>query len=148
MKKLILLFTLVFGFVCFGFSQTEKVEWTGTAEKIADDTYKVVLTADVEEGWYIYSMYMQDGGPIPTSIEFEGEHVIVDGDTEEFGEITKEAFDPVFEIDIKKFAQQATFTQIVKTKGSDPEINALVSFMSCNDERCNPPRKVKVYVAL
>lgn len=148
MKKLILVATFLLGFVFVGLSQTEKVEWVGTAEMIDENTYKVTLTAEVEEGWFIYSQHLQDGGPIPTSIELEGENFVAEGDIEETGEITKEVYDDVFEIDIKKFGERAVFTQIVKTNGSQPEINALVNFMTCNDERCNPPRNVTVYVAL
>jgi len=148
MKRFLVLAAFLFGFTFLATSQTEKVEWIGTAEMIADNTYEVTITATVDEGWYIYSMYMKDGGPIATSINFEGDNFEVEGMTKEFGEITQEAFDPVFDINIKKFGQQAVFTQIVKTNGDAPEINANINYMSCNENRCNPPRKVKVYVAL
>jgi len=148
MKNLFLFIALFFTTGMLAMSQSDRVEWTGKAEKISDNTYKVVLTASVDEGWYIYSQFMQEGGPVPTEIAFEGNNFKVDGKVKEDGEITKEMFDDVFEIDIKKFGKKATFTQIVKTNGKKPMINALVTFMSCNDDRCNPPRRVKVPVVL
>lgn len=144
MKYIFSILLFVIGFSSASFAQTEKVKWDAKTEKINQDTYKIVLTADVEDGWYIYSQYMESGGPVPTAIQFEGKGFTVDGSTEEYGEIAKEFFDPVFELDIKKYGGEVSFSQIVKSTTSAPKMSAFVTFMSCDDQMCLPPKQIEI----
>ncbi len=145
MKRLVSICLFVFGFTLVSFGQQDKVVWSSEAKKIDDNTYNIVLTADVDSGWYIYSQFIEPGGPIPTAIELKGGNFEVQGKVSESGEVTKEIYDDVFEIDVKKFGSKAIFTQKVKTMpGQVPTGKALVTFMSCNDLRCNPPQQVEV----
>ncbi len=55
MKKLILLpFLILFANLLFAQIQNP-VAWTATSKKIADKTYEVRLTANMQKGWHIYS---------------------------------------------------------------------------------------------
>lgn len=38
------------------FAQLDPVSWTFAAKKISDTEYDLILTADVEDGWYIYAI--------------------------------------------------------------------------------------------
>ena len=148
MKKNILFFILLFAFMGVTQAQLEKVSWNSSTEQIDDSTFGITLTADVIDGWYIYSQYMDDGGPIPTAINFTGKGFEVNGNANESGEQTKELFDPVFEIDIKKFGGKVEFKQLVKATSKSPQLTANVTFMTCNDEMCLPPQQIKIPVSL
>ena len=56
MKKL---FTTIIAAVFLSFAaqaqMAEPVNWTFTAEKINANEYQIKLTANIEEGWYVYS---------------------------------------------------------------------------------------------
>ena len=148
MKKLLLFFILSTAFSAVGTAQMDKVIWITEADKINSNLYQVTLTADVVDGWYIYSQFMEDGGPIPTAINFTGNGIQVEGETNETGENMKELFDPVFEIDIKKFGGKVQFSQLVKTTSASPKLTANVTFMTCNDEMCLPPKQVELPISL
>ena len=71
MKKILLAITFMFcGTFLFAQIVSNPVDWTATAKKIGDKTYEIHLTADIKDGWHIYSQTTAAGGPIPTSITF------------------------------------------------------------------------------
>ena len=88
----------------------------------------------------MYAQKIPDNGPIPTTISFEA----VGKDVELIGETTEgeghEAFDEVFEMDIKYFEGEAVFVQKVRLLNKETSsINGSVEFMVCNDKNCLPP---------
>ncbi|MBK8442648.1 MAG: sugar transporter [Sphingobacteriales bacterium] len=104
----------------------------------------MVLKATIEKGWYLYSQYLQDGGPVPTSIQFKEEKGITIADKiEEKGLAPKSGYDELFQMDITKYAQEATFTARVKQKKATPAtLQGSVEFMTCDDTKCLPPDQV------
>lgn len=148
MKKFFLFFVLTIAFIYSADAQIKKVVWESDSQKISDSTYEITLTANVVDGWYIYSQYMEEGGPIPTAIRFSGNGIEVEGKADEFGEKTKELFDPVFEIDIKKFGGTVQFKQVVKATTNLAQLTANVTFMTCNDEMCLPPKQIEIPISL
>jgi thiol:disulfide interchange protein DsbD len=115
------------------------VKWSWKAEKINQREYKLIFTADIEKTWAVYSQFIQDGGPIPTSFNFdEGDHYELIGKAEESGKL-KKSFDKVFEMDIAKFYDQGIFTQKVKVTDVSKPITGYLTFMTCDDTRCLPP---------
>lgn len=146
MKKLLLF--ILFAGIGFGASaQTSKVDWSTTATKVKDDIYKVEIIADIADGWFIYSKDTEEGGPIPTTISLTGEGFDVEGEIKENAEKEKKYFDDIFEINIKKFGGKVIFTQLVKVDSTAPEMTANVFFASCNDQRCLPPKRLKLPVS-
>ncbi|MGQ8337698.1 cytochrome c biogenesis protein CcdA [Sunxiuqinia sp. A32] len=135
-----ILFALLILFSVQVYSQIlEPVKWTFDFNQ---DGGKAVLQfhATIEEGWHLYDTSLPDGGPIPTSINYS--------DTTQFefiGELKKEPqpteeFDKTFQLDLRFFSHEATFSQEVKLKTDQPiEIDGFVEFMCCNDETCLPP---------
>jgi len=46
----------------------EPVKWTMDQKHIAGDEFELVFTAKIEDGWKVYSQYLEsDDGPIRTS---------------------------------------------------------------------------------
>ena len=58
--------------------------WSFTSKKLNATTYEVDLTAAIDAGWHIYSQTTPDGGPVPTSIYYSANRLLVlDGKTKE-----------------------------------------------------------------
>lgn len=150
MKKI---FTAAFFLLCtnFVFAQIQNpVSWTATSKKINDKTYEVHLTANIDNGWHIYSQTTPDGGPIPTSITFTKNPLLtVEGKAKEEGKLEKHV-EPLFgNIDVKQFSNKVDFVQLVKLKAPiKTSVNVAVEFMVCNDKQCLPPKTEKFSVAL
>ena len=123
------------------------VSWKYKAVKVNDAEYDIIFTADVDNGWYIYSQFLEEGGPIPTSFEFNSSEIELVGKTKEEGN-KKESFDELFEMTVIKFLDKATFTQRVKLNKKVSSIQGYLTFMTCNGENCLPPTDVDFEVAL
>ena len=48
----------------------QNVTWTGTAERLDDNAYRIVLEAAIPAGYHMYDMGPYDGGPNATTITF------------------------------------------------------------------------------
>ena len=89
MKKLLLAVFLMFSANLL-FAQIVKnpVSWKSSVKKVADKTYEIVLTADIEDGWHMYSQATPAGGPIPTKVSFTNNPLItLEGKTIEKGKL-------------------------------------------------------------
>ncbi len=149
MKRIITISFLLF-FSNLLFAQIQNpVEWSATSKKISDKTYEVHITATIDNGWHIYSQTTPDGGPIPTSITFtKNPLVIVEGKAKEVGKLEKH-HEPLFGVDVKQFSNKVDFVQLVKLKAPvKTSMNVAVEFMVCNDKQCLPPSTRKFSVAL
>lgn len=125
------------------------VEWAVSSKKIGDKTYEVHITATIDHGWHIYSQTTPDGGPIPTSITFtKNPLVIVEGKAKEVGKL-EQHHEPLFGVDVKQFSNSVDFVQLVKLKAPvKTSMNVAVEFEVCNDKQCLPPSTRKFSVAL
>tara|TARA_A100000171_G_scaffold53118_1_gene77141 strand:+ start:16823 stop:18787 length:1965 start_codon:yes stop_codon:yes gene_type:complete len=140
MKKVFSLLTLTISLLIStaSFSQIfEPVKWNTEVEDLGDGTFNLIMNAVIDDGWYLYSQAVPEGGPIPTAFTFENEN----GDFELIGETIestgKTKFDNVFEMELTTFTKEATFTQKIKRlNGSLTNITASVDFQSCDDEKC------------
>jgi thiol:disulfide interchange protein len=146
MRKTVL-FILLFGSVTFAEAQVlEPVSWSFTSEKTSDDTYEIVMTATLDEGWHLYAMDIKEGGPIPTSFTFEpsGSYKL----SGKPNAITRPEvkFDSSFGMNIGMHSGSAEFRQKVTVKQYPAVVKGFVTFMSCNDKQCLPPRDVEFAV--
>ncbi len=144
MKKIFLFLSIAFIFlsnVVNGQILTP-VKWTWTAEKINETEYNLKFHAKIDKTWAVYSQFIEEGGPVPTSINFtEGKHFKLIGKANESKNV-EEKFDKVFEMKIKKFHNYADFTQKIKILDKTKPIEGYVTFMTCDDTRCLPPNDI------
>ena len=141
MKK-ILLALLFFGFALQ--SQSQKlapVKWAYQAVKTGDKKYNVIITANVDAPWHIYSQFVKKG-PIPTTVQFaKNPLVVLSGSTKEVGNLEKK-FDNNFGAVIGSFGGKVQFIQAVTLKvNTKTKLNGTIEYMVCNEERCLPPTK-------
>ncbi|WP_347173539.1 protein-disulfide reductase DsbD family protein [Polaribacter uvawellassae] len=70
MKKLLLLFALLFSFSSVVNAQTETpVTWSSSFEKISETEYDLIMTANIIPGWHLYSQFTEEGGSLPIIIK-------------------------------------------------------------------------------
>lgn len=114
------------------------VDWSFKAERVSEKEAKLVFTASIEDGWHLYSQYIDEGGPIPTTFTFQelggtklkGDVIEGEGHTE---------MDKNFEMEVKFFEGKADFVQLVEVGAAATTVKGELEFMVCNDERCLPP---------
>ena len=128
-----------------GFGQPKQVtEWALRVEKVNETTYSLIADVTIQDGWYLYSQFLApDEGPIPTSFEFE----------EGAKQMSKredgnkhEVYDTIFEMDLVKFSQQATFISQVKVPAGARTITGSYTYMTCDETKCLPPIRQKFTV--
>lgn len=122
----------------------DPVKWTWETEQVSGDTYNLVFTAEIEDGWTVYSQYTSDDGPVPTSINYENSAGIsMLGEATEEGK-KKAGYDKLFEVDVIKFLSDQPFVIRQKVKVTDPSqpITGYITYMSCDKARCLPPADI------
>ena len=125
------------------------VTWSSSSKKIADKTYEITLTANIEDGWHMYSQTTPDGGPLPTKITISKNPLVtVTGKTaKEVGKL-EQRHEPLFGVDVKQFSDQVVFKQTVKLKANvNTSVDVAVQYMVCDDHQCLPPTTKKFTVA-
>lgn len=125
------------------------VQWTATSKKVGDKTYEIHLTANLPDGWHIYSQSTPEGGPEPTKISFtKNPLVVISGDTKETGKL-ESRFEPLFGVDVKQYSNNVNFVQTVKLKANvKTSVDVSVYYMVCDDQQCLPPSTKKFSLAL
>ena len=134
------IYILIFSLISISvFSQIyNPVTWDFSQKEISDSEIQLQFKATIEKGWHLYSQNISDDGPVPTTFTF-----IIDKDTsvEKLNEpVSKEEFDPNFEMVLKYFSDQVVFTRNVKyEEGEKINISGYVDFMVCDEAQCLPP---------
>ncbi|MDX8341035.1 cytochrome c biogenesis protein CcdA [Draconibacterium sp. IB214405] len=138
MKRILLAVFLLTSTLLASAQIVEPVKWSFSQNKISDNEFELTFTAKIEDGWHMYSTDLPEGGPIKTSFYFENvEGAELVGEPTPNKEVTEE-FDQSFQMDLRWFSKEVTFTQKVKVTGTGT-VGGYVEFMSCNDETCTPP---------
>lgn len=119
------------------------VKWDMSYNQVSGQEFDLVFTATINSGWYVYSQFLDDGGPIPTSFNFEtGDHFQLVGKAKEESANKKAGHDAIFDMQVVKYAKKVTFTQRVKASDLKKPIVGYLTFMTCDDEQCLPPTDI------
>lgn len=136
------LFLLIFSATLASAQILNPVKWSQQAEQIDQNTYKLIFTATMEDGWAVYSQFLAEDGPIPTTFTYTPDKSYsLSGKTAESGN-RYEGYDPIFEMEVVKFKKKAVFTQTIKLSSATGKIAGYFEYMTCDDERCLPPMEV------
>ena len=148
MKKYIL-FSFVFA-ISLGLQaqRMNPVKWTFEAVKKADKQYDIILTANVEAPWHIYSQHVKNG-PIPTDIQFKSNPLVqIKGEAKELGKLEK-MYDKNFDTELMFFSGKVQFVQAITLKvASKTKLTGNIEYQVCNDEKCLPSIKMPFEVAI
>jgi len=148
MKKLFVFTVLIFaGWVLHA---QNPVSWNFTTKKISDKTFEVHLTANIQNGWHLYSQNQPDDAiAIPTSVTINKNPLLkLDGKIKEIGNMEKFK-DKILGISAHQYSDKVDFVQVVKVKSNaKTNFTGSVEFQTCDDKKCLPPKTVNFNVAL
>jgi len=119
------------------------VTWDFSQKQISDHEIELQFKATIDEGWHLYSQFIEEDGPVPTEFTFttEGGYSLVGIPKEG---VPIEEFDPNFDMILKYFGHEAIFTQIVQVSSAeDFSLDGNVYFMVCDEAQCLPPEEVE-----
>ncbi len=144
-----LLFTIALLFLSnFLFSQSDWDNLVTWEASYNEETSSIELEATIQKNWVIYSQHTPPDGPIPLEIEFEKEEgVEFVGKIQELDEPIKE-LSKMFDMEVIKFKDSASFSQAIKLSSDSAVIKGSVTFMTCDNEKCLPPKTVPFEVKI
>ena len=111
--------------------------------------FTLKLTADVQEGWHLYSLKPMAEGPIPTRIWIaEGQPFALAGAIQRPRRRCSRI--PSFGMEVELYEGEAVFSLPVRVAaGATPGAQKMVvsaAYQTCNNKLCLPPKTVKVEV--
>ena len=116
-----------------------KTEW----KSISDTEAQIVFTGVIDAGWHVYSTDLPEGGPISATFNTDKmEGIELDGKLMPQGKEI-EAYDKVFEMQLRYFEGKAVFVQKLKITAANYFIEGYLQYGSCDDENCLPPTDVE-----
>lgn len=133
-------------FAAFALASTaqilEPVKWSFSSERTGVGEAELIFTASIDDGWYLYSQDIPEGGPVPTGFYFEES-----SDYKLVGNVTEpkpiEKYDEIFRMDLKFFSGNPVFKQKIKPLTNESfTVKGYVEFMCCDDKSCLPPTGV------
>lgn len=144
LKRFSFVLILIFSFFTFIQAQDQPVHWKFSSKKVSDCEYDLMFNATIDDTWHLYSLIKAgEDGPNPTVFMFtkSADYELV-GKTTESKPVSE--FDKVFEMQVKYFKHNATFTQRVKLKANKKiTIKGKFEYQACTEEKCIfPPADV------
>ncbi len=137
-RTLLLLTFLCTQFIAFS-QQIDPVKWKFESRKISETEYELTFTASIDQPWHMYGMYIPEGGPIATAINFEPNNSFqLSGKPVE---VTKpvEKYDPNFKLKIALHSGKAVFRQVIKVVSLPVTAKGTIEYQNCNDKTCLLP---------
>lgn len=125
----------------------DPVDWEVAIEDVRGNEATVVITANIESGWHVYSQFIDQGGPIPTNFKFDEKGYSLVGSVTESPEAVS-AFDPNFNMQIAWHKDKVQFLQKIKLSEPLVKVAGVLEFMVCNDTNCLPPEEVPFEVTV
>jgi thiol:disulfide interchange protein DsbD len=149
MKKLFVPAILIF-MTLAAQAQINPVSWSFSVKKIAEKTFELHLTANIQTGWHMYSQTQpEDAIAIPTSVTINTNPLLAfDGKIKEVGKMEKFK-DATLGVSAHQYSNKVDFVQVVKLKTTaKTNVTGNVEFQTCDDKKCLPPKTVNFNLAL
>jgi thiol:disulfide interchange protein DsbD len=147
MKKLYFLFLCSLVTAALNAQSAKQVQWSYAAQKIADKTYEVHMTATINGNYHLYAQNAGVEGPLPTTFTFvKNPLAVTDGKLKEVGKLVKK-YESAWPGTVNYYEKTVDFVQVVKLRGNiKTTLAGVVEFIVCNESQCLPPSKVDIKV--
>jgi len=112
---------------------------------------QIVIYADIERGWHVYSLTQKAGGPVPLRIQVTRAPDLslaaaIDGPK------PKKEFDKNFGLATEKYSGRARFViPILASTTAQPgprQLTVLARFQACSETLCHPARTERMKVVM
>ena len=122
----------------------DPVKWNIQLNQLSDTEVEVVFDATIDDEWHVYTNDLPEGGPVPTSVEWEKlNNVKLVGELTPHSTPVKE-IDLVYNLELSWWENNAKLTQ--KLQIIDPkqgyDIEGYIRYMSCSNGTCLAPKNV------
>ncbi len=119
------------------------VTWDFKIDDLGNGMFNLIYNAKIDDEWTVYSQFTSDDGPVPTTIEYEALNgASLEGESIEKGH-RKEGPDALFDgVNVIKFLGDEDFSITQKVKAGNGPIKGYLTYMTCDAERCLPPKDV------
>ncbi len=142
MKRILFVISILISVNSFG-QILSPVKWEFFKQEISNNEIELQFKATLDEGWYLYSQNLDGDGPVPTEFTFLNNDLYdLIGTVNE--PVTKEEYDPNFDMTLKYFKDEVVFTQKIKNKSNvDFMLSGNIYFMVCDNSQCLPPEELE-----
>ena len=111
-------------------------------QQVSPTEVDVVFTANIDQGWHVYSTNIPDGGPTAATL-----HTDKAEGAQPMGTLIKQGKeisedDQIFGMRLSYFENAVTFIQKYKITAKTYNIKGYLEYGACNDEMCMPPSTV------
>lgn len=141
MKRILTFLLLLTSFVSRA-QILDPVAWSFSSKKVSDTEADLIIKATIEPGWHLYSQFIEEGGPIPTSFKFTPGPYKLSGKVTETPKAIS-AHDPNFDMQVAWHEDEVVFKQRIKLTAPKATVAGTLEFMVCDDKRCLPPTEVE-----
>jgi len=117
--------------------------WKAEVEQQDATHYQLILEAQIEPEWHIYSQFTDPAGPIPLALEFlkVGEDFTLDGPAKESE--TEVVYSDIFEVDETFWSDTATITQdITLTNEKTKLVKLILTYQVCKEVCINEEKYI------
>jgi len=133
----LLIYTVVF-ITTIAAQIVNPVKWSFSSSPVQNRETEIIFAAKIDKGWHLYSQYIDKGGPIPTSFNFDKSK-----DYQLVGKViepkAKSVFDDIFNMNVKYFDGKVVFKQKIKILSVKSfSVKGTFEYMTCNDGSCIP----------
>lgn len=139
MKKIVSFF-LFLGLVWAGMAQViDPVKWSFQVKDLNECESELIFTAQLDQGWHLYSQHTDPQGPIGISFEFTpSKDYTLKGNVSE--PKPHEEFDNDFNCMVRSFSGRVVFRQkIERLSQKDFKVKGTYSYQLCNNGSCIAP---------
>ena len=139
MKKILSLLLFV-GLAWASMAQImDPVKWTFQVKDLNENESELVFTAQLDEGWHLYSQHTDPNGPFGISFQFTpSKDYALKGKVSE--PKPHEEFDKDFNCTVRSFSGRVVFRQkIERLSAKDFKVKGTYSYQLCNNGSCIAP---------
>ena len=124
------------------------VKWQYGVRRLSADQMELHLKAVINTGWYTYSQFTPEGGPLPTKIVFTdaGAYETI-GHIRESGKMQTK-YEEAFGVNVSFFKDSVDFIQTIRLKQGKMPVRGTIEFMACNGRKCLAPETVNFTIAV
>ncbi len=104
----------------------------------------IIFELKIQDGWYVYSNKIGEGGPIPTSIDWNaGAHFKTAGTLNESSDYRLDEFDEIFEMKLTKYKKLVRFSQEIELVDPSKKVEGFFTYQTCDATKCLPPKSLE-----